>query len=394
MKKIRLYAGPQDNTAAPRFWNMASTGEDSGEIVLYGDVLSQKPRNWWTGEEKKGLYITPEGFMEDLEIVKGKRNITIKINSCGGDLYSGIAIHNAIKALKGYKTVIIEGIAASAASAIACAGDEVHVYPGSIFMIHGVSAMLFDYYSKETLEKALSAFEAGEKALAEIYRERTGKDMEALRKLMKDETWYIGQEIVDSDFADKLLEGKKVETSISADHNLLFVAGAQHNIEGFRNIPSRFQIKNAISPESKAENREKTVEKEGVLMTRDELKNKYPDLVAEIVAEAEEGERMKERQRIQDIEQIQAGIGDEDLIKDAKFGKESCTAETLAYRAMKKQAALGRKFLADVAEDSANSGVDKVMGLPSGRKEDEPDESQMVTALVNEYKALMKGENA
>lgn len=218
--------------------------------------------------------------------------------------------------------------------------------------------------------------------------------MEALRKLMKDETWYIGQEIVDSDFADKLLEGKKVETSISADHNLLFVAGAQHNIEGFRNIPSRFQIKNAISPESKAENREKTVEKEGVLMTRDELKNKYPDLVAEIVAEAEEGERMKERQRIQDIEQIQAGIGDEDLIKDAKFGKESCTAETLAYRAMKKQAALGRKFLADVAEDSANSGVDKVMGLPSGRKEDEPDESQMVTALVNEYKALMKGENA
>lgn len=394
MKKIKLYAGPQDNTAASRFWNMASTGEDSGEIILYGDILSQKPRNWWTGEEKKGLYITPEGFMEDLEIVRGKRNITIKINSCGGDLYSGIAIHNAIKALEGHKTVIIEGIAASAASAIACAGDEVHVYPGSIFMIHGVSAMLFDYYSKEMLEKALAAFEAGEKALAEIYRERTGRDMDALRKLMREETWYIGQEIIDSAFADKLLEGEKVEASISADHNFLFVAGAQHNIGGFHNIPSKFQIQNAISPGNKAENREKTVEKEGVLMTRDELKNKYPDLVAEIVAEAEEGARMKERQRIQDIELIQAGIGDADLIKEAKFGKESCTAETLAYRAMKKQAALGQRFLADVAEDSANSGVDDVIGLPGGRNGDEPDDSQMVTALVNEYKALMKGENA
>ncbi len=394
MEKIRLYAGAKDSMAAPRFWNIASTGEDSGEIVLYGDVLSQKPRNWWNGEEKKGLYITPEGFMEDLEAVKGKRNITIKINSCGGDLYSGIAIHNAIKALEGHKTVIIEGIAASAASAIACAGDEIHVYPGSIFMIHGVSAMLFDYYSKETLEKALAAFDAGEKALAEIYRERTGKDVDALRKLMKDETWYIGQEIVDSDFADKLLEGEKVEASISADHNFLFVAGAQHNIEGFRNIPSRFQIQNAISPESKAENREKTVEKEGVLMTREELKNKYPDLVAEIVAEAEEGARMKERQRIQDIEQIQAGVGDAGLIKEAKFGKEGCTAEALAYQAMKKQAELGQRFLKDVLEDNANSGVDDVAGLPGGRKGEEPDDSQMVTALVSEYKALMKGENA
>lgn len=393
MEKIRLYAGAKDSMAAPRFWNIASTGEDSGEIVLYGDVLPQKPRNWWNGEEKKGLYITPEGFMEDLEIVKGKRNITIKINSCGGDLYSGIAIHNAIKALEGHKTVIIEGIAASAASAIACAGDEIHVYPGSIFMIHGVSAMLFDYYSKETLEKALAAFEAGEKALAEIYQERTGKDLDALRKLMKDETWYIGQEIVDSDFADKLLEGEKVEAYISADHSFLFVAGAQHNIEGFRNIPSGFQIQNAISPESKAENREKTVEKEGVLMTREELKNKYPDLVAEIVAEAEEGARMNERQRIQDIEQIQAGVGDADLIKEAKFGKESCTAEALAYQAIKKQAALGQRFLADVEEDNTNSGVDDIAGLPGGRKGEEPDDSQMVTALVNEYKALMKGEN-
>lgn len=134
-------------------------------------------------------------------------------------------------------------------------------------------------------------------------------------------------------------------------------------------------------------------EKEGVLMTREELKNKYPDLVAEIVAEAEEGARMNERQRIQDIEQIQAGVGDADLIKEAKFGKESCTAEALAYQAIKKQAALGQRFLADVEEDNTNSGVDDIAGLPGGRKGEEPDDSQMVTALVNEYKALMKGEN-
>ena len=91
--------------------------------------------------------------MEDLEAVKGKSNITIKINSCGGDLYTGIAIHNAIKGLSGTKTVIVEGIAASAASVIMCAGDEVQVYPGSMVMIHGVSGLLFDYYNLQDLKR-------------------------------------------------------------------------------------------------------------------------------------------------------------------------------------------------------------------------------------------------
>ena len=94
----------------------------------YGDVVSRQPVDWWTGEPEPGLYIAPESFMEDLAAVKGKSNITIKINSCGGDLYTGIAIHNAIKGLTGHKVVVVEGIAASAASVIACAGDEVQVY--------------------------------------------------------------------------------------------------------------------------------------------------------------------------------------------------------------------------------------------------------------------------
>lgn len=64
--------------------------------------------DWWTGEPEPGLYIAPESFMEDLAAVKGKSNITIKINSTGGDLYTGIAIHNAIKGLSGHKVVVVE----------------------------------------------------------------------------------------------------------------------------------------------------------------------------------------------------------------------------------------------------------------------------------------------
>ena len=116
-------AAPQA-PAATKFWNMASTGDDEGEITLYGDVMSQQPVDWWTGEPEPGLFITPEGFMEDLAAVKDKGHITVKLNSCGGDLYTGIAIHNALKALSGEVNVIVEGIAASAASVIMCAGDS------------------------------------------------------------------------------------------------------------------------------------------------------------------------------------------------------------------------------------------------------------------------------
>ena len=117
-------AGPAAG-AARKCWNIASVSDDEGEIVLYGDVLSQQPIDWWTGEPEPGMFITPEGFMEDLETVKGKSKITVKLNSCGGDLYTGIAIHNAIKALSAHVNVVVEGIAASAASVIMCAGDTV-----------------------------------------------------------------------------------------------------------------------------------------------------------------------------------------------------------------------------------------------------------------------------
>ena len=94
----RLRMGPAPAPAAAptatatKFWNVATVGDDEAEITLYGDVMSRQPTDWWTGEPEPGLYITPEGFMEDLAAVKDKGHITVKLNSCGGDLYTGIAI--------------------------------------------------------------------------------------------------------------------------------------------------------------------------------------------------------------------------------------------------------------------------------------------------------------
>lgn len=150
----------------PKFWNVvADERSDTAEIVLYGDIVSQQPVDFWTGQAIEGNYITPEGFLDDLSKCKGKNNLTIRLNSCGGDLFTGIAIHNALKGFNGKKTVIVEGIAASAASVIACAGDEVQVYPGSITMIHGVSTFVFDALNLSDMKKMVKAMDSMEMPL-------------------------------------------------------------------------------------------------------------------------------------------------------------------------------------------------------------------------------------
>ena len=160
--RIPMINGPVPAQTAQKFWNIVDNAEgDAAEITMYGDVCAQQPVDWWTGEPEPGMYITPEGFLEDLALIKDKGQITIKLNSCGGDLYTGIAIHNALKGLKGHKTVIIEGIAASAASVIACAGDDVQVYPGSMIMIHGVAGMFWDYMTIGDLKQGLRRSRAG-----------------------------------------------------------------------------------------------------------------------------------------------------------------------------------------------------------------------------------------
>lgn len=259
----RLCAGPQTAGTPIKFWNVASIGDDEGEITLYGDVVSRQPVDWWTGEPEPGLYIAPESFMEDLAAVKGKSNITIKINSCGGDLYTGIAIHNAIKGLTGHKVVVVEGIAASAASVIACAGDEVQVYPGSMVMIHGVAGLLYDYYTLADLKKLQKDFDASERAIAEIYHAKTGIEVDQLRSMMTRETWMVGQEAIDNGFADTLLTDEGPDVTLSADKKVLLVAGIRHDVKGFRHIPGTIPIDNSIHAAPAAGNKHAAAKNDG-----------------------------------------------------------------------------------------------------------------------------------
>lgn len=415
MHKHSFRMGPapaeaQQTAAAPKFWSMASVSDDEGVITLYGDVASSQPVDWWTGEPLPGLYITPEGFMEDLAAVKNKSKITVKLNSCGGDLYTGIAIHNALKALSGEVNVVVEGIAASAASVIMCAGDTVTVYPGSLVMIHGVSVMLWDYLNIQDMKQLMKGMDASERAVAEIYSAKTGIATDTLRGMMTKETWFTGREAIEKGFADALEEdGSELHLSMSADKKVLFCNGVRHNIEGLHNVPGTIPVAAhvpATPPAAKPgvnKPTAKAANKEGgnTPMTIEEMRAQHPEIVAQIEQAAVNAAQTQanaeavtaERQRLAAIDSIAASVPDQQLVHDAKYGDNPCTAQELCFRVMQQSAAAGQQFLANYAADGAASGTGSVGAAPNGGapvNKQEQDAAD-IQAVVNAYNQTKGG---
>lgn len=390
-------AARQPTATATKFWNMTETGTDEAEITLYGDVMAQQPYDWWTGEPEPGLYITPEGFMDDLAKIRDKSHITVKLNSCGGDLYTGIAIHNALKSLPGDVNVVVEGIAASAASVIMCAGDTVTVYPGSLVMIHGVSVVLWDALNIQDMKQLIKGMDASERAVAAIYNTKTGIEVETLRGMMTKETWLTGSEAVEKGFADLLAEdAAAAEMSMSGDRKVLLVNGIKHDVRTFHNIPGTIPVNNSAKPAPPVANNKpsNTAKNEGGKqhMTLDELRAQEPKLVAQIeqsarnIAQADAA--AAERERLAAIDSIAASVPDQQLVHDAKYGDNPCTAQELCFRVMQQSAAQGQAFLANYANDGQGSGAADVSAAPNsgaavGTQEQDAAE---LAVVLNAYK--------
>lgn len=224
------------NKTSSKFWNVANFDGVNAEITMYGEICDKQPVDWWTGEALPGEYITPEGFLEDLQTIKNAQNITIKLNSCGGDLYTGLAICHALKELN--KNIIIDvvGVAASAGSIIMCSGTKVRVHAGSIIMIHGVAAELRGYWGLDDLKKQVRSFDTSENAIAEIYAGKTGMSVDKLRSMMTKETWMTGREAFEKGFADELIEDEPVQINF-VNKSVLMSNGIKLNFEG-HNIPN------------------------------------------------------------------------------------------------------------------------------------------------------------
>lgn len=157
---------------------MATTDESgsSAEITMYGDIYEQQPTNWW-GEPIEGQYILLSEFLEDLKQISSCKNITIRMNSYGGDAGASNMIHNRLRELSrsGAKlTCIVDGVAMSGGSIIMCACDTVKVNPSSIIMIHKCWQFLFGGYNADELREQATQQDAWDKMQSEVYKRKPG----------------------------------------------------------------------------------------------------------------------------------------------------------------------------------------------------------------------------
>lgn len=177
-----------------KFWKWSnSVSSNNQELILDGPIASD---TWW-GDE-----VTPDLFREELKQHAG--NLTVVINSPGGDVFAGLAIYNALVNHNGNVTVRVDGLAASIASVIAMAGDKIIMSPGSMIMIHRPS--VYAAGTVDDMEKAKDVLMKIEEGITPIYAKRTGLSDEKIAELLEAETWMLADKAVELGFADEVSE--------------------------------------------------------------------------------------------------------------------------------------------------------------------------------------------
>lgn len=168
----------------------------NGELVLYGFV----------GDSFWGDGFTAREVIDALAEIGRDTDVTVRINSGGGYVDDGIAIHNALLAHKGKVTVVVDALAASSASVIAMAGEERIMRKGSMLMIHDPSSVIWG--TAEDMAKASAMLEKHADNLAGIYADVTGEDVADIRADMKEELWLTADEAVERGFATAANDNK------------------------------------------------------------------------------------------------------------------------------------------------------------------------------------------
>ena len=179
------------------FWNLTRDTEnpEDGVLDIGGEIVAEK--GWFTGPDA----CVAKDFINALD---GYRNVTVHINSPGGDVMAGAAIYSALKEHrlngKGSVTVIITALAASAASIIAMAGDRILMHPVAYMMIHNPWTVAAG--DAKELRKAAKTLDVISEGLISAYQVRTGKSRDELKKMLDAETWMSAASCVDEGFAD------------------------------------------------------------------------------------------------------------------------------------------------------------------------------------------------
>lgn len=184
---------------AKKTWIWAKSQAGQPELYIEGELSEE---SWW-GDE-----VTPKLFRQDLNTYGAGGPVTVYIDSPGGDYFAGSSIYSMLKEYPGKVTVKIIGLAASAASVVAMAGDEVIISPTACMMIHSASTAISG--NAQTLEsefkKAIQLLTEVNDGVIAAYEAKTGLDREELKNMCASETYMNAQTCLEKGFVDSIAD--------------------------------------------------------------------------------------------------------------------------------------------------------------------------------------------
>lgn len=333
----------------PKYWAVNKLGDTEAELVMYGEIEDE---HYW-GDENS---VTPKLIEGELKgLGDGVNKIHVRLNSPGGSVFAGIAIRAILKNFKAKKIVHIEGLAASIATIIMTAGDEIIAEKGSMIMIHKSMTMPWDFLNADELRKHAERLDKIDASLASFYSEKTGKTTDEIMDVLNQgDAWFTDEEALEFGLIDKIngASGKKV-AAFMKNKDVAVINGIEMNFSRFSKAPALPVAQVNEEPEEEPEQQTNEGEKE--IMNIEELKSKHPDIYAQVIKEGVQ----KERGRIVALNKIGADFpGAESIIAKAVENNED---ESWTYReiAMMQKVAVATAT-ATIEADVAGSGVKDV----------------------------------
>lgn len=180
-------AARRDQEKRTDWYAIHNAAGETAEVVIYAEI-------GWFGK-------TAQDFMDELRGITAQE-ISLRVNSPGGEIFDGIAIHNILRAHPAKVTAYVDSLAASIASVIVMAADRIVMMPHSQLMIHDGSGGCWG--NAEEMLEMHNLLNLQSDNIAGVYAERAGGQLRSWRNRMKEETWYTAQEAVDAGLADEV----------------------------------------------------------------------------------------------------------------------------------------------------------------------------------------------
>lgn len=189
-----------------KFWKIKNEADEDAEIIIYGNISDEPWLNNQTGAKN---------FADDLKELEGK-NVLLRINSPGGDVFAAQAIYNILKAYKGKVTAHIDGLCASAATLVACAADKVIMPRNALYMIHDPKAYVVDLMDAESLRKTAAVMDKVKYTILAVYKAKAKVEEAKLKDFMAEETWMSAEEALENGFVDEIDEEYTIDAEMKA----------------------------------------------------------------------------------------------------------------------------------------------------------------------------------